>query len=68
MKRNHFLPELNKALLDFDLQGALALSDKIHEAEERGYETTPLEEKRWMQLTFKIEDAKQFSFSGGVYI
>jgi hypothetical protein len=57
--RARFREELQAALDKFDIHRAEALSDKLHDAEEAGYELTAAEEKLWTRLLKCIESFRR---------
>jgi hypothetical protein len=50
-----FEKELKSVLKNFSLERGEALSQKIHKAEEKGYDLSAREEILWSKLTQKIE-------------
>lgn len=58
-----FRDELQHALDKFDVKRAEALIDKLHEAEENGYDVTPAEEKLWARLQKCIESFRRTMYS-----
>jgi hypothetical protein len=53
-----FNERLKAALRNFNLKGALGLSDEIHAFEAAGGEITETTDKLWEKLTVKIETAR----------
>lgn len=54
-----FREELKAALDRFDIHRAEALSDKLHAAEEQGYEVTVAEGRLWDKLLKCIESFRR---------
>lgn len=54
-----FREELKAALDRFDIHRAEALSDKLHTAEEQGYEATTAEMRLWDKLLKCIESFRR---------
>lgn len=58
-EKERFATELRFMLLHFNLEKAEALSVRIHEAEEQGYEISRKEDRLWIRLTEKIQSHYQ---------
>lgn len=58
-----FREELKSALDRFDIIRAEAVADKVHEAEENGYELTAAEEKLFDKLTKCIQSYRRALYS-----
>lgn len=54
-----FRDELQAALDRFDIKRAEALCDKLHEAEQNGYEITTTEDRLWTRLVKCIESFRR---------
>lgn len=58
-----FKEELQAALDRFDIIRAEAVADKVHEAEENGYELTAAEEKLLNKLTKCVQSYRRALYS-----
>lgn len=58
-----FKDELKAALDNFDIHHAQSVSERLHAAEENGYEITATEERLWARLTKCIESYWRTAYS-----
>jgi hypothetical protein len=57
-KLNRAVAKLNRAVVFFDLAEAEKVSDSLHDFESSGGQLTKIQERKWSDLTNKIEAAK----------